>query len=265
MKFIVPIFALILIFSACQTKDKKQEKNENNIDTLTYAYDSVKVYSKNPPIKRDSISDTTYSSIVFPVFKNDSLNQYIKRQVFNFFAQEEPVTSYQAIADSFIRGYDSFVNDNPDRPQAWYLAINIDVLKQYKDYISLRYAHSDYAGGAHGNTSVSFLNYNPRTNTIITLDSLIQKGKMQELTKLAETIFRKDEKLSANESLEGKYFFGNGKFALAQSFHVNDKGLVFLYNPYEIKAYVEGYTELVIPYSALKHLAKPNSILSIQH
>ncbi|WP_449436931.1 RsiV family protein [Pedobacter steynii] len=37
---------------------------------------------------------------------------------------------------------------------------------------------------------------------------------------------------------------------------------MFLYNPYEIKAYVYGTTELVIPFSELKEIAKPNSLLS---
>ena len=75
-------------------------------------------------------------------------------------------------------------------------------------------------------------------------------------------IFRKNEKLSATEPLEERYFFDKGKFALAQSFYVNDKGLVFLYNPYEIKAYAEGYTELIVPFSALKAIAKSNTILT---
>ncbi|WP_324288612.1 RsiV family protein [Pedobacter sp. SL55] len=68
--------------------------------------------------------------------------------------------------------------------------------------------------------------------------------------------------MSATEPLEQKYFFTNGKFALPKSFYVSDKGLVFLYNPYEIKAYAEGVTELVIPFSELSGIAKPQTILT---
>ncbi len=265
MKNIIACLFLVLSISACQNgKDKQAETESKSVasDTLTYTYDSVKVYSKHVPKNNESPIDTPKAVISYSVFKNDRLNQLIKRKVFNYFAQDEPATSYQDIANSFIKGYDDFVRSNPSTPQAWFLSINIEVLKQSPTYLSLKYTHTDYAGGAHGNTTISFLNYNPKTNAEITLDSLVQPGKMDVLTNIAEGIFRKNEKLSATEPLEDHYFFDKGKFSLAQSFHVTDKGLVFLYNPYEIKAYAEGYTELIIPFSAVKNIAKPNTILT---
>ena len=68
--------------------------------------------------------------------------------------------------------------------------------------------------------------------------------------------------IGETESLKGKYFFLNDKFVLPERFYINDLGLVFLYNPYEIKPYSEGTTKLIIPFSALKGIAKQNSILT---
>ncbi|MBC7617065.1 MAG: DUF3298 domain-containing protein [Pedobacter sp.] len=265
MRNLIAYIFLLFTISACNSgKGTTKETNKKIAltDTLAYAYDSVKVYSKNIPKANLNLIDTAKASISFPVFKNTTLNQLIKRKVFDFFAEEEQVTSYQDIADSFIKGYDGFISENPETPQSWFLIIKISVLHQTSNYLALKYIHSDYAGGAHGNTNISFLNYNTKTNTMLTLDSLIQKGKMEALVNTAEVIFRKNEKISPIEPLEGKYFFDRGKFALAQSFHVSDKGLVFLYNPYEIKAYAEGYTELTVPFSALIEIAKPNTILT---
>lgn len=255
---------ILFMFLACQNaKQKTVETEKKAIDTLSYTYDSIKVYSKYLPNSNQKIIDTTKASITFPLFKNDTLNQYIKRKVFDYFDEKETATSFKDVASSFINGYDDFVKSNPGTQQSWFLIIKINVLKQTKNYISLKYIHSDYAGGAHGYTGISFLNYNPQTNTSITIDSLIQKDKMNSLIKIAERIFRKNEKLSATESLEGKYFFDKGKFTLAQNFYISDKGLVFWYNPYEIKSYAEGTTELIVPFSALKSIAK-NSILTTQ-
>ena len=261
MRNLLACFFLLLVISACNSEKHKTEENRVT-DTLSYAYDSIKVYSKYLPQANQNIIDTAKASISFPIFKSDTLNQFIKRKVFDFFAEEEPATSYQDIANSFIKGYDSFVSENPGTQQAWFLIIKINVLKQASNYLSLKYIHSDYAGGAHGNTNISFLNYNTKANTVLTLDSLIKKDQMQALVRIAEDIFRKNEKISPTEPLEEKYFFDKGKFSLAQSFHVSDKGLVFLYNPYEIKPYSEGYTELIVPFSALKNIAKPNTILT---
>ena len=82
------------------------------------------------------------------------------------------------------------------------------------------------------------------------------------MTKIGERIFRNDEKISSTASLTENYFFENGKFNLPENFYISNKGLVFLYNPYEIKPYVAGTTELVIPFANLKKIAKPNTILS---
>lgn len=257
MKKILALLLMASGFMACQNGNHKSEPTDTALaDTLSYAYDSVKVYSQHV------LKDTTQASISYPVFKNDALNTYIKRHVFDYFAKEEPVTSYQDIANSFVKGYDDFVNNNKDTHQTWFLNIKIKVLKQTAHYLALQVIHSDYAGGAHGNTNISYINYNPQTNEEITLDSLIQKDKMPQLLSIAESIFRKDEKLATTESLADKYFFENDKFALANSFYIDDKGLLFLYNPYEIKPYASGITRLSIPFSALKDIAKPNSILT---
>lgn len=263
-KITLLLFTLSLIW-ACnsENKDKKVAHvitAEN--DTLTYRYDSVKVVSNHfikPEVNPEA--DSTTAVVTYPIFENDSLNNYIKRQVFNFFAEEEHPTAYEDIASSFIRGYNEFYTENPGTIQSWYLRIDIDVLKQFHNYIALQYTHSDYAGGAHGNTSISYLNFNPKTNQPVTLDSLIRPEKKAELTKIAEAIFRENEKISATEPLEKHYFFTNGKFYLPQTFYVGDKGLTFLYNAYEIKAYAYGTTTLIVPFDKLKDIAKPNTIL----
>jgi len=264
-KIILPLFAISILW-ACNS-DNKDKKVAHVItaenDTLTYQYDSVKVVSNNfvkPEVNK--LADTAKAVVKYPVFENDSLNKYIKSQVFHYFGEEEVPTAFDDIASSFIRGYNDFYLANPSTAQWWYLLIDIKVLRQTHNYIALEYVHSDYAGGAHGNTSISYINFNPKTNSPVTLDSLIQPNKKAELVKLVEGIFRKNENISATEPLDKNYFFTNGKFALAQSFYVGKEGLVFLYNPYEIKSYAAGTTKLVIPANLLKDIAKPQTILN---
>ncbi|MFD0941597.1 DUF3298 and DUF4163 domain-containing protein [Pedobacter boryungensis] len=263
MKKLAIFFIGICIFSACRNeKNRDSSKNEITVDTLTYAYDSVKIYSKNV-VKTDfKISDTTKAVITYPIFKNEILNNYILRQVFNYIGEEEKATSYKDIATSFVNGYDDFHAQNKTSAQTWWLTISVKLLRQTNNYIALQYINSDYSGGAHPNTSFSYLNYNTKTNSALTLDSLIATNQREKLVSVAEAIFRKDEKLTTTEPLSGKYFFSDDKFHLPENFYVSNKGLVFLYNPYEIKPYSEGITKLTIPFSTLKGIAKPNTILT---
>lgn len=264
MKRLILFFAVALLFTAC-TNEKANENNAATTqisDTLSYKYDSVKVYSKNIIKSENNHTDTTKAMITYPLFELDTLNKFIERQVTDYIAKDEQLASYNYLANSFVKGYDAFYADNKDTFQSWFLFINIKVLYQKKDYIALQYLHSDFSGGAHPNTNIFYINYNPTTNLSITIDSLIKADQKIELTKIGERIFRNDEKLSPTANLTERYFFENGKFFLPQNFYVNDKGLVFLYNPYEIKPYSAGTTNLVIPFAELKNIAKTNSILA---
>lgn len=261
---LISLLAIVAFGCNSNTKDKKIAHTitaEN--DTLKFRYDSVKVVSSNTVTNAYNTNvDTTNAIVRYPVFENDSLNNYIKQQVFNFYAEEDYPSAYDDIASSFVRGYNEFYLQNKGTSQWWYLLIDIKVIRQMHNYIALQYLHSDYAGGAHGNAIHSYINFDPKREVGITLDSLILPQKKNDLVKLAEEIFRKDEKLTATEPLDKKYFFTNGKFALAQNFYVSNEGLTFLYNPYEIKPYAYGTTKLVIPTALLKNFAKPNTILS---
>lgn len=260
-------FLLIAItaIASCRNSEKQPSSTETTaqVDTLTYTYDSVKVTSKNfVKPSTNQYADTTKAVIKYPTFKNDSLNNYIKKEVFGYISKEEKVTSYQDIATSFVKGYDDFFKEEPTTAQWWFLLIDIKVLHQSSNYIALQRTHADYTGGAHGNTMISFINFNPKNNLPVTLDSLIEPNKKAELLKVAETIFRRDKKLTATESLEGKFYFDKGIFSLPENFYISNKGVEFLYNAYEIDAYAAGITKLTIPFADLKNIAKPNSLLT---
>ncbi|MCL8000973.1 RsiV family protein, partial [Brucella sp. 21LCYQ03] len=78
--------------------------------------------------------------------------------------------------------------------------------------------------------------------------------RQQELINLGESHFRTTEGLAPNDPLSGRYFFDEGIFTLADNFAFSKTGLVFQYNPYEIKAWSEGVTRIEIPYKELKDL-----------
>lgn len=258
MKKLLGLFLFIGLFAACVSNNK--EKNTKSLsDTLSFNYDSIQVFSKKN-IKSD---DTTKASVYFPQFKDTIINQFILKQVNDFYSEHEKTySSYTDMALSFLNGYEDYLKDDKLYKNTWFLNIRIEVLKQRNNYLSLLYTHVDYTGGAHTNTVFSYINYNPRTYTSITLDSLFIPNYKPVLTTIAEKIFRKNENLSANETLSGKYFFEDDKFALPKNFTITDYGLCFLYNPYEIKSYAEGTTKLVIPFTELKEIIKPNSILT---
>jgi len=261
------LFIIAIGFIACQSENKTGNTADTTSlvttgDSLAFKYDSVKVYSKTPVSIDKAVTDTSKAVISYPLFNDEQVNQFVESKIKLTADSGKSYKSYNEYATDFIKGYDDFKKSEKNYPQTWFLDIKAKVVKQKPGYLSVLNTYVNYSGGAHPNSIFTYLNYNPATHQEILLDSLIQPGSMAKLTTIAEKIFRKNEKLGPTTSLKDGYFFDKDTFALNNNFTITDQGLMFLYNPYEIKAYAYGTTELVIPFSELKDIAKPNSLLS---
>lgn len=259
------LFLITVSFLACQNEKKSVGTNDTtnlqNQTDLSFKYDSIKVYSKNV-VSSDNTPDTTKAVITYPIFADEQLNQFIEQKMMKFADEGEHYNTYQEFANAFIKNFDDFSKDNKTYGQAWFMDGKIEVKARQAHYFSALVTYVSYEGGAHPNSNFTYLNYDPSGHKEIILDSLIQPGAMPLLTAVGEKIFRKNEKLSTDQSLKDGYFFENDKFSLNHNFSITNEGLKFLYNPYEIKAYAFGITELLIPFAALKEITRPNSLLN---
>lgn len=265
------LFGLALGIIACQAACQTEQKTGNqadstatatSTDTLTFRYDSVRVFPKQPVSKNPAVTDTSKAVITYPIFQDQQLNKFVLGKITGTADVDKKYSSYKAYTEDFIKDFEDFSAKEKDYQQTWFLDINTEVLRQQKGYLALRTTYVNYSGGAHPNSVFSYLNYNPTNHQEILLDSLLLPGGMIKLNAIAEGIFRKQEKLEANTSLRDGYFFENDQFKLNSNFTITESGLEFLYNPYEIKAYVYGTTTLLIPFSELKGIARPNSLIS---
>lgn len=266
------ITALVLLtgFYACSSNQKTEQQIDSTVttsaatatDTLTYHYDSVKVYSKSPVSANKNVTDTAKAVVKYPLFKDAAANKFIRDRVIGQTGQQDKYKTYKELAAGFIKEFDDYKAINAHTTETWFEILNIKVETNYPNYISLLHTYSEYKGGAHANTLFTYFNYNPKNLQTITLDSLITAEGMPKLCAVAENIFRKNEQLAPNASLSEGYFFTDGIFALAQTFTVTKEGLKFLYNPDEIKNHAAGTTELVVPFTKIKDIMKPSSILN---
>jgi hypothetical protein len=270
MKPLTYLAALLLLLSACRpdkqnTNTNKSEipdaatnpKGAYNADTLTFRYDSVKVYSKKPLSDNKEITDTAKATFVFPLFADAKLNKLVEQAAIQTDNPDDRAyTSYKDLATSFMKTFDDYHAANAGNDHTWFKEVKVQVLPQAKDYLPLQYAFAEYVGGAHINSGITYRNYRLSDLQLLQLQDILEPGKMGELTAVAEKIFRKNEGLPAKGSLEPGYFFEKGIFKLNDNFYLAKDGIHFLYNAYEIKAFAFGRTQLVIPYEASKGILK---------
>jgi len=145
----------------------------------------------------------------------------------------------------------------------WSLQQEIRVLLATSHLLSIESQRNEYVGGAHGSHRIDLMSFDLQTGKPVSLENVLKLGYEAELTSLADVAFRKLHGLQANDDYEAKGFhFDGNQFALNNNFAFTQAGIRFYFNPYEIAAYAQGPTDLLIPYKDVAHLVKPNSFLA---
>jgi len=125
-----------------------------------------------------------------------------------------------------------------------------------------------YMGGAHGLETRNFYNFDLKTGKIITEKDLFKANFDAELAKLIKARIVEESKES-NEDKNAEPIadleetdFWTDSIKSNGNFYITDEGINYVFNPYEIAPYYMGQTEVTLPFSRLKSLLKPNSIIA---
>ncbi|HTN47231.1 MAG TPA: DUF3298 domain-containing protein [Flavipsychrobacter sp.] len=177
-----------------------------------------------------------------------SLTAIIKEQDDSFFA------SYRR---DMITDEDILKENNGEYPGSWNYDETVVYSIRYneKGFVVIETMGYSYTGGAHGNYGSGFLNLDVENRRklnfkdIATIDST-------SLQKIMEQYFRKDYNIPVPKPLTDMLF--ENYLAPTDNFYLGEKGLGFLYNPYEVAAYAVGQIEVFVPYTALMPYLRPD-------
>lgn len=183
----------------------------------------------------------------------EKINKNIELSIANSIpiSEENKSTTLEEALTAFDEDFKSFKANFEDSEQRWALAIETELLYKTETIISMGLSIYSDTGGAHGNDTIQFLNFNPETGDLLTNDNLIID--MEGFKQLAESFFLDYMK---NEGSDVSEFFFGKPFQLPENIGFNDEGVVLLYNQYEIASYNQGYTEFVIPMDKARRFLK---------
>lgn len=253
------LLSMVCLFYSCQQPAKQKETERESeprqpavqkTDTAKYSMMEFKRISPYFQQNEEQL-DTTYFEVFYPKFENPVVDSFVQK---NLLVDGE--STLDEASDSFLSGYNEFVEDNDDRisKAAWFKKVNLTIHVNSPKVISISNFTYEFTGGAHGNYYSLWTNYDPVNNEKIELKSIIPEYKRKDLVKIAEKHFRMLEKLSDTASYGNDYFFDNHQFTLTENFGLLKDSIIFYYNPYEIKSYADGPTALKIPYDSIKDL-----------
>ncbi|WP_262248999.1 DUF3298 and DUF4163 domain-containing protein [Parapedobacter soli] len=235
---------------SCQPNTSQQESTAVRgaaADTLAYTYKNYLKYSEHL-IKTGETTDTAFFDASYPVFSDSLADRFVRIALLG-----NDSTTVEDAAATFIGEFDRFYASDP-YPRIWTSELHAKVYRITPSYLSLTIHASSFTGGAHGNYATIFKHYDLRADELLALDDIVTRSYQNELAAVAERYFRRQENLGVDQSLQDGYFFDQGRFSLPDNFALEQDSILFLYNIYEIKPYVNGQTELRVPYADIERL-----------
>lgn len=107
-----------------------------------------------------------------------------------------------------------------------------------------------FAGAAHGMYGVSYLNYYIPSNKALKDSDILLTSKKSLITKA----IRRNARKVADALYNPNDFSG---IVYSETFYISNKGITFVYQPYEIGPYASGVIEIIVPKSQLAGCLTP--------
>jgi len=192
--------------------------------------------------------------------QKDIINNFILNYIIDsIYIPETAVNkSIESLIGNFFGDYETTIElfKGKDYPAApWELDIKGEALKVTNEYIAYSIGYYIFTGGAHPNTYSYYYNFNPVTGKVLQYSDVFKKGSDKKINELLEKKLRKFFSLSPTAPLSEVLF--EDKLVHNDNFTINEKGITFLYNRYEIAAYVYGEIELELTYKEINNLLLP--------
>lgn len=112
-------------------------------------------------------------------------------------------------------------------------------------------------GAAHGLSATQFLNWDNSRQRVLGINDVLQKGQHPAYVAALSAAYKQWLAHNSDARQNMAAYKRLWPFQASNNFALTDHGVVVKYNAYEIAPYSSGQPELVIPYSALQGILKP--------
>lgn len=267
---LVALFLISIFVGGCNTGTKKTTDNDIKFDSVNVE----KTYHllENP----ENPNCNLQINFIYPVkYDNQEMLKKLQKQfVLSFFGDnyvtlspEEAVAKY---TEDYLNSYKELEEDfkadlakDDDTPVgAWYSYYEMssnDIAYNKNDILSYTVNFENYTGGAHGAHAYNNHVINLKTGDIIKEEDIFIENYEDDLAQILIDRIAKQNNVDNPKELENVGFFSVDEIFPNGNFLVDDYGITYTFNEYEIAAYVVGATNVHLPYEEIQYLLKKDS------
>lgn len=259
-----------ILATSCDTGTRKASENDITLDSISVE----KIYHllDNP----DNPNCNLEIKFVYPKKYADKeiLNRIQRQFVSSYFGENyeklSPEEAVKKYTDDYLAAYKDLEEDykaevakSDETPVgSWfsYFEMSSDLIAfNQDDIISYTVCFENYTGGAHGAHSYNNHVLDLKTGKVITEEEIFVDDYQDSLAQILVDQIAKQNNVADPKELENIGFFSVDEIFPNGNFLVDETGITYAFNEYEIAAYVVGVTEVRLPYGDIRHLLRDDS------
>lgn len=267
---LVVLFLISVFVSGCNIGTKKTTDNDVTFDSISV--DKTYHLLENP----ENPNCNLQINFTYPAkYDNKDILKKIQQQfVYSYFGDGYENLSPEEATAKYTEDYLNNYKDLEDEYKAevakadetpvgaWFSYFEMssdDIAYNKNDILSYTVNFENYTGGAHG--AHSFTNHviDMKTGNLIKEDDIFIEGFQEDLAQILIDRIAKQNTVENPKELENIGFFSIDEIFPNGNFLIDDNGITYTFNEYEIAAYVVGTTNVHLPYEEIQYLLKKES------
>lgn len=267
---LVVLFLISVFVSGCNIGTKKTTDNDVTFDSISV--DKTYHLMENP----ENPNCNLQINFTYPAkYDNKDILKKIQQQfVYSYFGDGYENLSPEEATAKYTEDYLNNYKDLEDEYKAevakadetpvgaWFSYFEMssdDIAYNKNDILSYTVNFENYTGGAHG--AHSFTNHviDMKTGNPIKEDDIFIEGFQEDLAQILIDRIAKQNTVENPKELENIGFFSIDEIFPNGNFLIDDNGITYTFNEYEIAAYVVGATNVHLPYEEIQYLLKKES------
>lgn len=215
--------------------------------------------------KNDKCTECAKVAIDIFEFKNETklgevINNVLREEVINQLDYEGTIknATIEDAITGFKKEFQELKSKYPDETMDWEAIIKSEITFENKDVLTIMLDTYIFTGGAHGHSSLSFLNFNKKKDELFENWQFFKEK--DDFKHFAEVKFRIQEDIPQNGAINSTGFmFEEDTFYLPANIGFTQKGLQLIYNQYEVASYADGPIIMTLPYNEVQKYLSVNT------
>jgi hypothetical protein len=265
LSFSVICILCLCFFPACN-REIKTTDNTIEFDTITsdQSYPSSSLPDLNCNLK---ISFTYPKSGKDAETLKNWQNLFIEKAFSPKYTGLTPQAAIDSFSNQYVQIFENFCkeflldeNEAEDEDEdaldktsiSYYLSLKTHIAYNRGNLLSFTVENEDYEGGAHGSHSIYGYVINLNTGELLTEDAFAGRNYKKNLSSIITRKIAEANGIEDVTELENLGYNAIDKIFPNGNFIIDDQGITYYFNEYEIAAYFVGITKVFIPFNELQ-------------